>query len=173
MEATLDPAIHDKLLDFQRRWRNLILFRGLCFTVLMLCGGLLLLTIADWGLVLEQNVREWCAIVLYSLTVLVFLLECIRPLSRLPNLRGIAALMEKAEPTMRNDLLAAVELGDVKGEAGSQVFREMLQKDVAQRVEKLNVSHSLPDSLPPDANCYAQPDPGGLILALLHQHELF
>jgi len=145
MEATLDPAIHDKLLDFQRRWRNLILFRGLCFTVLMLCGGLLLLTIADWGLVLEQNVREWCAIVLYSLTVLVFLLECIRPLSRLPNLRGIAALMEKAEPTMRNDLLAAVELGDVKneGEAGSQVFREMLQRDVAQRVEKLNVSHSL------------------------------
>ena len=59
MEATLDPAIHDKLLDFQRRWRNLILFRGLCFTVLMLCGGLLLLTIVDWGLVLEQNVREW------------------------------------------------------------------------------------------------------------------
>ena len=146
METTLDPVIQSKLLDFRRRWRRLVLLRGLGYTVLALVGGLLLLALVDWQWPLEPETRGMCSVGLLIFTGIVFLFGCLRPLFKAPDLAGLAALMEKAEPGLRNDLLAAVELGNMKEGDGldSAVFREMLQRDVAARAGKVVISQSLP-----------------------------
>ena len=68
METTLDPVIQSKLLDFRRRWRRLVLLRGLGYTVLALVGGLLLLALVDWQWPLEPETRGMCSVGLLIFT---------------------------------------------------------------------------------------------------------
>jgi hypothetical protein len=62
--------------------------------------------------------------------------------------RQMARLFEHAEPKLREDLISAVELGVVGAEVfDSMEFRELLQSDVASRVEGLEVDALLPMEL--------------------------
>ncbi len=59
--------------------------------------------------------------------------------------RELARLIEGVRPDLREDLISAVELGDPHGKEGwdSEEFREILQQNVARRMEGVNISELL------------------------------
>ena len=101
----------------------------------MLLTGLFLLVAADGGLSLDRAARVWAGGVVYGIVLVVFIIACIWRPMRLPDERGLATLMEKADPDLREDLLSAVELSNVEAGEGhdSARFRELLREDVAGR----------------------------------------
>ena len=146
MDPNLDPSIRRQLTAFRSRWRGLLFGRGLCITLLVLMGGLLLLLAVDVGLSLNQESRFWAGGVVYGIVLVVFIIACIWRPMRLPDERGLAALMEKADPDLREDLLSAVELSNVEAGEGhdSARFRELLREDVAGRMDRVRVPDILP-----------------------------
>ncbi len=149
MDSNLDPSIRRQLTAFRSRWRGLLFGRGLCITLLVLLAGLLLLTVADGGLSLNRTERVWAGGVGYGIVLVVFIIACIWRPMRLPDERGLATLMEKADPALREDLLSAVELSNVEAGEGhdSARFRDLLREDVAARMAKVRVSDILPVGL--------------------------
>jgi len=149
MPSTLDPVILRKLEAFGRRWRGLVLLRGLCEGVVTLLGTMTLAALLDWLLILPEPVRWALSAAGYLATAAVVWFNCVRRLLRTPNARELARLMEKAEPKLREDLISAVELADSTPEAhyDSELFRRLLQQNVAARVLDLEVSLLLPKRL--------------------------
>ena len=149
MPSTLDPVILRKLEAFGRRWRNLILLRGACEGVITLLGTMTLVSLVDWLLIVPDAVRWTFSGAGYLATAIVVWLNCVRLLLRAPGPRELARLMEKAEPELREDLIAAVELADSTAEAryDSEVFRRLLQQNVASRVYDIEVDRLLPNKL--------------------------
>ncbi|MEC8928058.1 MAG: hypothetical protein VX705_02485, partial [Verrucomicrobiota bacterium] len=146
MDPNLDPSIHRQLTAFRSRWRGLLFGRGLCITLLVLLTGLFLLVAADGGLSLDRAARVWAGGVVYGIVLVVFIIACIWRPMRLPDERGLATLMEKADPDLREDLLSAVELSNVEAGEGhdSARFRELLREDVAGRMDRVRVPDILP-----------------------------
>jgi len=146
MDSNLDPIIRRQLSAFRSRWRGLLFGRGLCITLLTLCVGILLLLALDAGLSLNQESRFWAGGIIYGIVLVVFIVACILRPMRLPDERGLATLMEKADPDLREDLLSAVELSNVEAGQGhdSAKFRELLREDVAGRMDKVCVPDILP-----------------------------
>jgi hypothetical protein len=149
MDPNLDPSIRRQLTAFRSRWRVLLFGRGLCITLLVLLAGLLLLMVTDGGLSLNQAERVWASGAVYGVVLVVLIVACIWRPRRLPDERGLATLMEKADPDLREDLLSAVELSNVEAGEGhdSARFRELLREDVAARMAKVYVPDILPMGL--------------------------
>ncbi len=123
--------------------------RGIALTLVTALSAILLMIAADLALALDENARAWTASTVYGFVLLTFAITCLwRPL-RVPDERGLATLMEKADPNLRDNLLAAVELSNVAEGQGqdSTIFRELLQEDVAQRMSQVRVPTLLPFNL--------------------------
>lgn len=149
MPSTLDPVILRKLEAFGQRWRGLILLRGLCEGVVTLLGTMTLAALVDWLLITPDPVRWALSAAGYLATTAVVWFNCARLLLRTPGPRELARLMEKAEPKLREDLISAVELADSTPDAqyDSELFRRLLQQNVASRVQDVQVSSLLPKRL--------------------------
>ena len=57
MSGQIDPFIQGKLLSFRGRFRWLVLLRGVCCVLLTFLGGVLLLALADWLIVMDDHTR--------------------------------------------------------------------------------------------------------------------
>ena len=146
MDTKLNPVILAKLLAFRDRWRMMVLIRGVGGTLAIFGGVLILLALADWLIIMPDHIRWSLSGAMYLAAVIVLIFFCIRPLVRLPGHHEIARRLEAAEPSLREDLLSAVELADT--DAGHQwdspAFRKLLQQDVARRVERVHLPTVLP-----------------------------
>ena len=149
MDQNLDPAIRRQLATFRNRWRGLLLARGFCLTLVVLLVGMLLMVGADLAFALNETARAGAGGVVYGTAFVTFIVACLWRPMQLPDERGLAALMEKADPGLRASLLAAVELSNVEAGAAkdSTHFRELLKEDVAGRMSKVNVPAILPAGL--------------------------
>src|SRR6185436_12361231 len=116
MPAQLDPLIEQQLLAFGRRWRRLVLLRGVCGGVITLLGMMTLVAFADWVFLMPEGLRWGLSATGYLATVLVVWFVCLRQLFHRQSLRELARLVEKTRPELREDLLSAVELAQVQKE---------------------------------------------------------
>ena len=123
MPQELDPYIQDKLLAFRRRFRWLTLMRGVCAGLLAFLGGLLILSLADWLIVMEDGTRYGLSGGVYLVGLLITWFMCVRPLLRVLDERELAAMIEREAPSLRTKLLSAVELAEDGGRADSADFR--------------------------------------------------
>lgn len=149
MEAKLDPRIERQVAEFGRRRRRLILLRGLYAGLASLVVLLSLVALADALWFLEDRPRLLLSLGAYALVGAVLWFTCLRWLWRKPDLRRLARLFETADPEFRESLLSAVELGDpLFGQRwDSEVFRAVLQEEVAARVDGVSIRRLLPGSL--------------------------
>jgi hypothetical protein len=145
MKTTLDPVTRDRLVAFGRRRRRLILLRGGCALLIALLVSMSLVGLADWKLLLSDEVRTALSAAAYLAVAAAVWWTCIRLLLRAPDARELARLLEQAEPQLREDLLSAVELGDERfGWRGeSDAFNRLLQTDVARRIRDVQAARVL------------------------------
>ncbi|HEX8309734.1 MAG TPA: hypothetical protein VF614_00355, partial [Chthoniobacteraceae bacterium] len=146
MSSQLDPKILAKLRAFAARRRKLIIIRGICAAVAMLLATMMLVALIDWIFILPDEVRWGLSAAAYLAVIVVEWRTCLRVLAHAPGPRRLARLLEHAEPRLREDLLSAVELGTSKESeiVDSPQFRQLVQSDVAARVENLEVDRLLP-----------------------------
>jgi len=146
---TLDPRILTKLHAFAQRRRKLILIRGVAVAFAMLLATMLIVAAIDYLFVLPDAVRYGLSAAAYLAVIIAEWRTCLRLLAHAPGPKRLARLIEHAEPKLREDLLSAVELGSEKDERvfDSPQFRELLQQDVAARMDGMEVERLLPVNL--------------------------
>ncbi|MBT7740385.1 MAG: hypothetical protein HN727_01160, partial [Opitutae bacterium] len=147
MSVQVDPIILQKLEDFRCRRRNLIFLRGFCSAVVSLLAVFSAIAVADYltQARMPDEVRTGLSILGYAVVIYSVWRTCARLLIHLPSKRHLARLIEQTAPDLKEDLLSAVELGrDDGAELDSEVFRNLVQKDVSSRVKDLDMSNALP-----------------------------
>lgn len=148
MSTRLDPLIQEKLRAFARRRRRLIVTRGIFAALAMLLLTMLLVAAVDYFFVLPDWGRWTLSGTAYAAVLIIAWRQCLTWLLHAPDERQLARLIEHAEPRLREDLLSAVELGRGTGQVfDSEQFRELVQQDVAGRMERLEVKSLLPVAL--------------------------
>lgn len=149
MSYKLDPRIVSKLRAFAERRRKLIIIRGIATAFAMLLATMLVVAAVDFIFVLPDEIRWGLSGVAYLAVIFAEWRTCLRLLAHTPNSRTLARLVEHAEPKLREDLISAVELGTPENETvfDSPRFRELLQQDVAERMEGMEVERLLPVNL--------------------------
>jgi len=145
MRGTLDPLTQGKIDAFARRRRRLILVRGVCAVVSILLATMTLLAIIDRFFYMPDEARYAMSGIAYALAFAGAWYTCARLVWRSLDPRELARLIEGVRPELREDLISAVELGDPHGhdQWDSEEFREILQKNVARRMETVQVSELL------------------------------
>jgi len=145
MRGTLDPLTQGKIDAFARRRRRLILVRGICAVVSILLVTMTLLAIVDRFFYMPDEARYALSGLAYVAAFIGAWYTCARLVWRSLDPRELARLIEGVRPDLREDLISAVELGDPNGQArwDSEEFREILQTNVARRMESVSVSELL------------------------------
>lgn len=146
MNTALDPRILAKLEAFAQRRRKLIIYRGIATALAMLLATMLLVAAADYFFVLSDEVRWALSGAAYLAVLIAEWRTCWRLLAHAPGPKLLARLVEHAEPKLREDLLSAVELSGTSDARvfDSPQFRELLQQDVAARMDGLAMERLLP-----------------------------
>ena len=146
---TLDPIILAKLEQFAGRRKRLILARGGAATLAVWLLTMTAVALGDRALLIEDGWRWAMSTLAYALTGFTFWRACVHHLAHLPGPRDLARLIELAQPSLREELLAAIELADQKAEAtwDSEEFRAALQHAVASRMKDVHVEALLSPKL--------------------------
>ncbi|NLS92213.1 MAG: hypothetical protein GXX96_08545 [Planctomycetaceae bacterium] len=146
MSVSLNPITQQKLDEFERRRRRLVLIRGVCAGLVSFLLLMTLIAAADWLWVLPGSARWTMSLAGYAGTGLVVWLTCLRLLVHLPSRRELARFVETTEPRLREQLLSAIELcvDDPGSLHDSPVFRQLLQDRVGRQMESVEVTSLLP-----------------------------
>ena len=148
MSNRLDPLIQEKLRAFARRRRRLIITRGVFAALAMLLLTMFVVAAIDYSFVMPDWARWALSGTAYTAVLIIAWRQCLTWLLHSPDERQLARLVEHAEPQLREDLLSAVELGRGTGDImDSEQFRALVQKDVAHRMERVEVKSLLPVAL--------------------------
>ena len=146
MSVSLNPVTQQKLDQFERRRRHLVLTRGICAGLFSFLLMMTLIATADWLWVLPSSARWTMSLAGYLGTGLVVWLTCVRLLVRIPSREELAQFVEMTKPELREQLLSAIELcaDDPSRVHDSPVFRQLLQDQVGRQMETVDVSRLLP-----------------------------
>lgn len=147
MNLALRPATLHALNRFRRRRSRLLWIRGLLCLIGLTAGLLVVVALLDRAWFLPDAVRPWVSVAAYAGGIIAAWRVAIRFLNAAKNEAAAAVLIEAAEPSLRERLLAAVELA--KPDASDEIkdsaeFREKLQDDVAAAVAALKLKKALP-----------------------------
>jgi hypothetical protein len=145
MRGTLDPLTQAKIDAFARRRRSFILVRGICAVVTILLATMTSLAFIDRFFLLPDELRYVSSALGYGVALLGAWWTCARLVWRSLDARELARLIEHVRPELREDLISAVELGDPHGKEkwDSEEFREILQQNVARRIQSVEISELL------------------------------
>jgi hypothetical protein len=144
MSSGLDPVILRKLEAFSLRRRKLIILRGVLAAIGMLLATMTVVALIDWLFILPDWVRWSLSGAAYVAVLVTEWRACVRLLVHSPDPRRLARLVEHGEPGLREDLLSAVELGEGDATLDSEQFRNLVQTDVARRIERVDMDRLLP-----------------------------
>jgi hypothetical protein len=151
MSAIIDPVIGDQLNRFARRQRWWILCRAALIALAVWIVAVLFVTWVDAAWVIERGPRSLLTLATYAVAAAVFLALAVPRLRGDEPLRRAALAVEGARPDMRDRLLSAVELAgaaEKSKESSATVsglaFIEAAQRDVALRINRLDVRELLP-----------------------------
>jgi hypothetical protein len=146
MDTRLDPTTLGVLQSFGRRRRRLLLLRGIFAIFATLLAAMTLVAMLDYLLVLPDRIRLAFSILAYGVTLIVFISVCLRRILHRTNLRELALMLEQRREDFREQVLSAVELGELpkKKMWDSQVLRDLLQRYVARRIKDLSPRKLLP-----------------------------
>ena len=146
MRIRLSPVTREKLEQFGRRRRRLVLARGICSAIVSLLLLMSAIALADWLWVLSDTLRWSLSAAGYAGALMVVWLTCLRLMIRIPRPQDLARRMEMAEPELRENLLSAIELciDEPRQTNDSPVFRQLVQEQVGRQMACLNVSALLP-----------------------------
>jgi hypothetical protein len=138
----LDPLVESKIAAFARRRRRLILVRALCAVFTIFLVTMSILAVIDYLFLMPDAVRYLLSGLGYGAALLGGWWSCARLAWRSLDPRDLARLIEQVRPELREDLIAAVELGG-KEQGDSEEFCEILQQSVARRMREVELREIL------------------------------
>ena len=147
MSTQLDPTIFKKLEAFSERRRKLIVIRGLAAALATLLATMMIVALVDWLFILQEWQRWTLSGLAYAAVIVAEWRSCVRLLLHAPKPRELARLIEHAEPELREDLISAVELGESDSAFDSVQFRNLVQANVANRIQGVDMNRLLPVQL--------------------------
>ncbi len=136
-----------RMEQFRRRRNWLLIARGLAVAAVMLLAASIACAFVDAWWVLPLSSRWAMAGVVYSIAGLAFVALVVRPWLKAKSQHWLAEHLENIEPRLKERLVAAVELEQQPVKLGSPAFHEALQRNVAKRMESVEVSKLLPWTL--------------------------
>ncbi len=147
MNLSLRPATAAAIRQFRARRSNLLWLRAFLCLLAIAIAGLLVIALLDRCRLMPEIVRPWVSIAVYVACFIAAWKVAWRFIGLARSDIGAAALIETAEPSLRERLLAAVELsqtGDTERVPDSPEFRAKLQEDVASAVGGMSLKKALP-----------------------------
>ncbi|TWT50795.1 hypothetical protein Pla22_35380 [Rubripirellula amarantea] len=139
----LNPATVYVLQRFARRRRRILWIRAIAVAIVSLLLVMGTIALADYCFLITEPVRFALSVTGYALAGFAVWRTSLRHLGSDDTLQ-IARQLESADPSLREDLLSAVELSEPNSANGSARFRERLQHVVARRVVGVDVAKLLP-----------------------------
>lgn len=112
------PAVERLLARMKQRLSRLIWLSGLGTLVAAGSAALLLAFLADWTLHLPKGVRWFHLLLLLAVPTFFLLRDLWRPLMARPDRAGLAVLIERAHPELKELLVSAVQLAQSTQPAG-------------------------------------------------------
>jgi hypothetical protein len=159
MSTAIDPIIFDQLNRFAKRQRLWTVIRSALIAIAVWIVAVLMVTWIDAIWVIERGPRSAMTLATYAAAIGVFLWLAASRLRGGEPLRRAAIAMEGARPEMRDRLLSAVELAEAAEQAGggegaqsgpfsgSLAFIQAAQRDVAFRIQRLDIRELLPTGM--------------------------
>ncbi|MBT3470577.1 MAG: hypothetical protein HN467_14765 [Opitutae bacterium] len=149
MKNHIDPVTLKKLEEFSNRRKRLLKFRGLCAFIISTVSIFSILAAVDTYVLLADGIRSFLTFSGWLTVAGITWGFSLRHLFGKPSRRELARYIETQEPGLREDLLSAIELGSERSSDNfdSEVFRNLLQKDVANRIKTLDIDRTLPIGL--------------------------
>lgn len=148
MHTLLRPEIREALASFRRRHRRLHAVRAACAVLLAAIPAWVLLAILDRYVLLPDGLRWGLGIAVYAGCLPVAWKAGLRAILGARSPRAVARLIEREEPELREEMLAAIELGEATAEEADRIdsryFREKLQDQVAAQVRNFDPVRLLP-----------------------------
>lgn len=144
--ATIDlpDNIERQLLALDRQVRDAVFGRGISRVALVAPVSLGLCLAIDWRLGLSGSWRLALLCGWALLLVAVVWRELLRPLRRPLSLPELAALAEREHPELKERLTSLVELRQEVTPGTSPVMRDMLSRQTAKVVDRLDLSDAAP-----------------------------
>jgi hypothetical protein len=140
----LPDSIERQLLVLDRQVRDAIFSRGISrlgVAVPLLLGACLL---TDWFLGLGGNTRLTLLATWLLLIAAIAWWQVIQPLFKAPSYSELAALVERQHPELKERLTSLVELHDSQTPGTSRVMRDLLARQTARAIDRLDVSDAVP-----------------------------
>ena len=149
MKNHIDPVTLQKLDEFNKRRNRLLGFRGLCAFIISTVAIFSIMAAIDSYVLLADGLRGFLTFAGWITVAGLVWGFSIRHLLGKPSRNELARYIETQEPALREDLLSAIELGSNRSnpEFDSEVFRQLLQRDVASRIKTLDIEKTLPMDL--------------------------
>ncbi|MDI1312595.1 hypothetical protein [Prosthecobacter sp.] len=147
MNLALRPATHEALQRFRQRRQHLLRLRALLCGAALALAAFALIALLDRAWFMPDALRPWITLIAYGGAAYAAWHVAWRFIAQGNGKEGTAKLIEAAEPSLRERLLAAVELADPRGGVNvkdSVEFREKLQDDVAASIEGIDWNTKLP-----------------------------
>ncbi len=144
--ATIDlpVGIEQQLVALDRLVRDATFSRGISRVALVAPVALGICLAADWLLGLGGGLRLLLLVGWGLLTLGLAWREILRPLCRPPSLSELAALVERQHPELKERLTSLVELREHDAPGASPLMRDLLARQTAKAVEKLDLSDAAP-----------------------------
>ena len=147
MNLALRPATLEAMDRFRNRRSRLLRWRAGLTMVGAALIAFLAVALLDRAWLMPDSIRPWVSVTIYAGCLVLGWRVALRHLSAARSEMGVAALMESADPTLRERLLAAVELaqtGDTSRVSDSVEFRARLQDEIASEVTGKKWQTALP-----------------------------
>ena len=146
MNLSLAPIVLQRLSQFRRRRHRLIVLRSLCVGVVTFIVGIAVAAAIDYRVLLSDTQRWVLSGVVYLAAAVATAVSLLSRLRSSGSDAEEAAQVEAGSDDLRERLRSAVELASDDPDAihDSPVFRSLLQRDVAERVEQVRVRRLLP-----------------------------
>jgi hypothetical protein len=142
-EISLDPVIALKLAAFRKRARTLLVVRAATTGIISFFASLAVFCAIDWLVLIPDWSRWFSAALVYAISIFSVHRSAALLFSRQTD-EDLARQIELLKPELRENLIAAVELGDKPLVKDSPIFRQFLQNHVTAQLRDLDVASLLP-----------------------------
>ena len=143
MNIALRPATLEALAAFRQRRQRLLNGRAWLALGTVALSLFLVLALLDRAWFMPESLRPWFSLASYMGAAAVAWQVAWRWIRQSRDTLGTARLLETAVPSLRERVLAAVELAEGHG-TESEDFRARLQDEVAAEVQKISLPAALP-----------------------------
>jgi len=145
---TQTPQAGHLLESLRRRLVRQVLMYGLGTVLGVAAAWLLFAYIADWGLRVPKAVRVIHGGTFFALLAFFAWRNVLRPLRRLPSRTGLAVLLERAHPELREVLISAVQFQERSDVGGDPELIEQVLAEAEERARSLSTKGVLAEEAP-------------------------